>query len=342
MAEGVSGRSPIVFTSVPPRAGEGRAKLGEALQQPEAVIVERLLTTAAVDGPMRNRIDSEARRLVENVRRKRQGPGGLDAFLQEFSLSSREGVVLMCLAEALLRIPDADTADRLIRDKLSDADWAAHLGKSESMFVNASTWALMLTGRVMRFDDGEGLGSTLGRLVAASGEPIIRRAVMTAMRILGKQFVMGRNIEEALERAAPAEPLGWRHSYDMLGEAARTKADATRYFDAYVDAIAAIGKASGGRGPVAGPGISVKLSALHPRYEVAQTARVMRELKPALIELARKAKALDINFTVDAEEAERLEISLDLIEAAMTRPVARRLERLRPGGAGLPEARACR
>src|SRR5262245_26559608 len=150
MAEGTSTRGKMGFETAP-RPDETRARLSEALHLPEATVVERLLTTAAVDGAARARIDAEARRLVESVRRKRQGPGGLDAFLQEFSLSSREGVVLMCLAEALLRIPDADTADRLIRDKLSDADWAAHLGKSESMFVNASTWALMLTGRVMPF-----------------------------------------------------------------------------------------------------------------------------------------------------------------------------------------------
>ena len=218
-------------------------------------------------------------------------------------------------------IPDSETADRLIHDKLGPADWERHLGHSHSLFVNASTWALMLTGRIVRLDDEEeGLGAVFGRLAARSSDPIIRRAVTGAIRILGRQFVMGRTIEEALKRAAPSEPQGWRHSYDMLGEAAHTRADAERYFQAYAKAIAAIGKASAGRGPVAGPGISVKLSALHPRYEVAQAERVRRELRPRVFELARLAKAGGIGLTVDAEEAERLELSLDLIDGLATDP----------------------
>ncbi|HSC05839.1 MAG TPA: bifunctional proline dehydrogenase/L-glutamate gamma-semialdehyde dehydrogenase PutA, partial [Steroidobacteraceae bacterium] len=277
-----------------------------------------LVKVARVDGAAQARIEATARRLVAEVRKRRQGQGGLDAFLHEFSLSSREGVVLMCLAEALLRIPDADTADRLIRDKLADADWARHLGHSDSLYVNASTWALMLTGRVIRLEgaqDEEGLAAVLKRLVTRSGEPVIRHAVMAAMRILGRQFVMGRTIDEALTRAAPSEPKGWRHSYDMLGEAARTAGDAERYFKAYVAAIQAIGAAAKGRGPIDGPGISVKLSALHPRYELAQAERVHRELGPRLIALARLARGFEIGFTVDAEEAERLDLSLDLIAA---------------------------
>jgi RHH-type proline utilization regulon transcriptional repressor/proline dehydrogenase/delta 1-pyrroline-5-carboxylate dehydrogenase len=268
------------------------------------------------------RIVTRAGELVAAVRARASGAVGLDAFLQEFSLSSREGVVLMCLAEALLRIPDAETADQLIRDKLGDANWESHLGHSDSLFVNASTWALMLTGRIMRFEAvaEQGLTGTLKRLIAASGEPVIRRAVGAAMRILGRQFVMGRTIDEALARAAPDEPKGWRHSYDMLGESARTAADARRYLDAYAAAIAAIGHASGGRGPVDGPGISIKLSALHPRYELAQAARVRAELGPRLIELARLAKQVGIGMTVDAEEAERLELSLELIESVMAEP----------------------
>jgi RHH-type proline utilization regulon transcriptional repressor/proline dehydrogenase/delta 1-pyrroline-5-carboxylate dehydrogenase len=300
-----------------------RRRLAQALAASETEIVEDLLVRASADAATRQRIDRRAQALVAAVRA--QGPRsiGIEAFLQEFSLSSREGVVLMCLAEALLRIPDADTADRLIRDKLADADWAAHLGHSESMFVNASTWALMLTGRIMRFEAPaaeQGLGATLRRLLTASGEPVIRRAVGTAMKILGRQFVMGRTIEEALARAAPDEPKGWRHSYDMLGEAARTAADAERYFASYAAAIAAIGRASAGRGPIDGPGISVKLSALHPRYEVAQGARVRRELGGRLIELARLARGAGIGMTVDAEEADRLELSLDLIAGAMGDP----------------------
>ncbi len=297
-----------------------RRRLAWALAATETEIVEDLLVRAAPDAAMRQRIDRRAQALVATVRAKGSKSVGIEAFLQEFSLSSREGVVLMCLAEALLRIPDADTADRLIRDKLSDADWSAHLGQSESLFVNASTWALMLTGRIMRVEPSAepGLGATLKRMITASGEPVIRRAVGTAMKILGRQFVMGRTIDEALARAAPDEPKGWRHSYDMLGEAARTAADAERYFDSYAQAIAAIGRASAGRGPIDGPGISVKLSALHPCYEVAQGQRIRRELGSRLIELARLAKRAGIGMTVDAEEAERLELSLDLIDAAMT------------------------
>ncbi len=296
-----------------------RPALAATLAQSETAVVEALLLANPLDAAQRARIEARARGLVAEVRRQRDGIGGLDAFLREFSLSSREGVVLMCLAEALLRIPDAETADLLIKDKVGEGDWAAHLGHSNSLFVNASTWALMLTGRVMKLEgEGQaGLRSLLGRMVAASGEPVIRRAVTAAMRILGRQFVMGRTIQEGLERAAPSEPKGWRHSYDMLGESARCKADARRYFEAYAAAIAAIGKASAGRGPIDGPGISVKLSALHPRYEVAQADRVRGELVPALIELARLAKAQGIGFTVDAEEAERLDLSLDLIAAAL-------------------------
>jgi RHH-type proline utilization regulon transcriptional repressor/proline dehydrogenase/delta 1-pyrroline-5-carboxylate dehydrogenase len=299
-----------------------RARLAAALAASETEIIERLLVRATPDLATSAVIQSRAMGLVAAVRAASDRGSGLDAFLQEFSLSSREGVVLMCLAEALLRIPDADTADRLIRDKLADANWEAHLGQSESLFVNASTWALMLTGRIMRFENAgeQGLLATFKRMIAATGEPVIRTAVNTAMVILGRQFVMGRTIDEALARAAPEEPKGWRYSYDMLGEAARTAADARRYFDAYAASIAAIGRANDGRGPIAGPGISVKLSALHPRYELAQRERVMRELAPRLAELARLARDAGIGMTIDAEEAERLELSLDLIDTCIADP----------------------
>src|SRR5262249_22121094 len=203
-----------------------------------------------------------------------------------------------------------------------EGDWAGHMGHSRSLFDTASTGALMLTGGVIKLDvEGQaGLKALLGRMAAASGEPVIRRAVTAAMRILGRQFVMGRTIEEALERASAVEPKGWRHSYDMLGESARSKADAERYFAAYAAAIAAIGNASAGRGPINGPGTSVKRSRLHPRYEVAQADRVRRELVPRLIELARLAKNVGIGLCVDAEEAERLDLSLDLIGAALDEP----------------------
>src|SRR5712671_1705878 len=226
----------------------------------------------------------------------------------------------MCLAEALLRIPDAETVDKLIRDKIAAADWQSHLGHSGSLFVNASTWALMLTGRLLRADHDTDLGSILRRFIARSGEPVWRQAVSAAMRILADQFIMGRTIEDALERARGAERQGYRHSFDMLGEAARTMADAERYHAAYEHAIAAIGHAASGRPIEAAPGISVKLSALHPRYELAQHGRVMRELLPALIVLARDARAGGIGFTIDAEEGDRLEPSLDLVEALALAP----------------------
>jgi RHH-type proline utilization regulon transcriptional repressor/proline dehydrogenase/delta 1-pyrroline-5-carboxylate dehydrogenase len=260
------------------------------------------------------------------VRRERRGKGGIDAFLHEYALSSQEGVALLCLAEALLRIPDAGTIDRLIRDKLGDADWASHLGHSESVFVNASTWALMLTGRLLRADaspaevEAHELSAALRRFAARSGEPVVRQAVSAAIRILSRQFVMGRTIGEALERARRAERQGWRHSYDMLGEAARSARDAARYLAAYDDAIGAVGRSWAGGAVVAAPGISVKLSALHPRYEMAQRERVLAEMTAPLVELAGRARRAGIGFTIDAEEADRLDLSLDLVQALALAP----------------------
>ena len=299
-----------------------RRNLRDHLRKDEAAVVRALLDAASLPHDAQDRIAEQARQLVAAVRRERVGLGGLDAFLHEFELSSKEGVVLMCLAEALLRVPDALTVDKLIKDKIAEADWEAHLGHSESLFVNASTWALMLTGRVvkLRRDDERDFAATLRGMVQKSGEPVIRRAVTQAMRILGKQFVMGRTIEEALERAKANEKKGYRYSYDMLGEAAHTMADAKRYFQAYRAAIAAIGKVAAGRGPADAPGISIKLSALHPRYVFAQRERVLRELVPQLKALALDAKAADIGLTVDAEEADRLDLSLDVIEAVSGDP----------------------
>jgi RHH-type proline utilization regulon transcriptional repressor/proline dehydrogenase/delta 1-pyrroline-5-carboxylate dehydrogenase len=293
-----------------------RQRLRAHYRADETGIVEMLLGQAELPAETQDRIAARARKLVEEVRRNRVGQGGIDAFMHAYELSSREGVVLMCLAEALLRIPDNETANQLIRDKLKDADFAAHLGESDSMFVNASTWALMLTGRIMQLDQtSSDLRGVLKRLVARSGEPVIRQAVTQAMKILGKQFVMGRDIGEATDRAESAEKRGYRYSYDMLGEAARTMKDAERYFASYVNAIAAIGKASKGKDIIAGPGISIKLSAIHPRYEFAQSDRVMRELVPQVVALAQAAKKAGIGCTIDAEEADRLDLSLDIIEA---------------------------
>jgi RHH-type proline utilization regulon transcriptional repressor/proline dehydrogenase/delta 1-pyrroline-5-carboxylate dehydrogenase len=294
-----------------------RKAVRDHLRGDESKAVRLLAEAAGLPAEAQDRIAEQARALVVDVRRERVGRGGLDAFLHEFGLSSKEGVVLMCLAEALLRVPDAETVDKLIKDKIATADWQAHLGHSDSIFVNASTWALMLTGRVVRLDDRDtgDLAGTLRRLVHNSGEPVIRGAVTQAMRILGRQFVMGRTIAEALDRAKADEKRGYRYSYDMLGEAARTMADADRYFEAYRAAIAAIGKAAAGRGPIAAPGISLKLSALHPRYEFAQRHRVIAQVVPRLKALALAAKEVDIGLTVDAEEADRLDLSLDVIEA---------------------------
>jgi RHH-type proline utilization regulon transcriptional repressor/proline dehydrogenase/delta 1-pyrroline-5-carboxylate dehydrogenase len=235
--------------------------------------------------------------------------------MHEFSLSSEEGVALMCLAEALLRIPDSGTADRLIADKISKGDWRKHLGESPSLFVNAATWGLLVTGKLVGTSSEAGLGSALTRLIGKGGEPLIRKGVDLAMRMLGNQFVTGQSIDEALRNSGANEARGYRYSYDMLGEAALTEADAHSYYASYETAIHAIGKASNGRGIKDGPGISVKLSALHPRYSRAQHARVMAELLPRLRSLVLLARQYDIGINIDAEEADRLEISLDLMEA---------------------------
>jgi RHH-type proline utilization regulon transcriptional repressor/proline dehydrogenase/delta 1-pyrroline-5-carboxylate dehydrogenase len=287
----------------------------------ETEAVARILAAAEIPVDMRHHIGERARGLVAAVRRDRLGKGGIDAFLHEYALSSPEGVALLCLAEALLRIPDAETVDRLIRDKIGSADWESHLRRSESMFINASTWALMLTGRLLRSaSPAHDLRTVLRRFVARSSEPVLRQAVTAAMHIIGRQFVMGRTIEEALERARGAEQHGYRHSYDMLGEAAHTAADAARYAAAYDDAIAAIGRSSGGRIIAEAPGISIKLSALHPRYEMAQRERVLSELSSILLDLARHARGAGIGLTIDAEEADRLDLSLDLFEALALSP----------------------
>lgn len=312
----------MIFEKPLPDREALRGAIDSHYRADESQCVRALLDGLARAHETSQRIDAQARRLVEAVRAERTGRGGIDAFLQEYGLSTQEGVLLMCVAEALLRVPDDETQERLIRDKISTADWDRHLGHSSSLFVNASTWALMLTGRLVRMHDyeGESAGATVRRLAARLGEPVVREAVNQAMRILGRQFVMGRTIDAALQRARPMEARGYRYSYDMLGEAARTMADAERYFEAYRAAIAAIGTAAGEKGVIEGPGISVKLSALHPRYEIAQAHRVMDELVPRLKALAQDAAAQGIGLTIDAEEAERLDLSLDAIEAVSGDP----------------------
>ena len=307
-----------------PPLGEGplRAAIRRAHRADEATTIRGLLAEASVDAEPRARIQTRARRLAERVREAGGDQLGVEAFLHEYSLSTREGVMLMCLAEALLRIPDDETRDRLIRDKLSFGDWARHLGQSESLFVNASTWGLMLTGRLVRVDlerEGEA-GTRFSRLVQRLGEPVARQAILRAMRVLGRHFVLGQTIEAAIRRARELEQKGYRYSYDMLGEGAKTTADAERYQLAYRDAIAAIVKAARGDDLMARPSISIKLSALHPRYELAQHRRLQAELLPRLFELLAQARAGRITVTIDAEEADRLEPSLDLFERLAAAP----------------------
>ena len=279
-----------------------------------------LLTRMHWPSSSRCQAQAQARNLISAVRGKHTRSFGVDALLHEFSLSSQEGIALMCLAEALLRIPDPETADDLIRDKISKGDWGAHLGHSSSLFVNAAAWGLLITGKLVSTHAESGLAAALARLIEKGGEPLIRKGVDLAMRMLGQQFVAGETITEALERGREREARGYRYSYDMLGEAALTAAEAARYYVSYEGAIHAIGKVSGGRGVYIGPGISVKLSALHPRYVRAQRERVMTELLPRLKSLALLAKRYDIGLNIDAEEADRLDLSLDLLEALARDP----------------------
>ncbi len=284
----------------------------------EAALVRRLVDAAALDGAARARITDSGADLVRRIRASVK-PGLMEVFLAEYGLSTEEGIALMCLAEALLRVPDAETMDALIEDKIAPGDWGRHLGKSASSLVNASTWALMLTGKVLE-DREPGVAGHLRAAVKRLGEPVIRRAVAQAMKEMGRQFVLGETIEAAMNRATELEAKGYSYSYDMLGEAARTEADARRYHLSYSKAITAIAAAAKGRDIRENPGISVKLSALHPRYEVAKRARVMEELVPRVRALAGLAKAAGLGFNIDAEEADRLALSLEVIEAVLSDP----------------------
>ncbi len=293
-----------------------REAITAAYRRAEPEALAGLREAAAFDAAALARIRQRAGALVTRVRAERAGASGVDALMSEFDLSSEEGVALMCLAEALLRIPDTDTADRLIRDKLSRGDWRSHVGGSESLFVNAACWGLVVSGKLARADASpKGLDGALTAILGRVGEPVIRGATKAAMGYLGSQFVLGETIGDALDRARRKEGHGYRYSFDMLGEASMTMADAQRYREIYREAIHAVGRSSGGRGVYAGPGVSVKLSALHPRYSRAKHERAMTELLPVLAELMALARSYDIGLTIDAEEADRLEISLDLLEA---------------------------
>ena len=291
-----------------------RSALRAAYRQQEAACVAERLRQAAPSSAVHDHAATLAARLIEGARARKAS--GLDAFLQAFGLGTDEGIALMCLAEALLRVPDTETADALIHDKLAGIDWGEHLGDSDSTFVNAATFSLMLTGQVLRGGSREaaGFASALRRAVGRLGEPVIRQATLQAMRILGGQFVFGRTIDEALKRAEPERRAGLTHSFDMLGEAAMTFADAERYRQSYAAAIERLAREAEG-GVRASPGISVKLSALYPRYDFLHAEAAKAALIPVVRELALAASAADIHFTIDAEEAERLELSLDIIEA---------------------------
>lgn len=307
-------REPFVGFAGPsaPR-GALRATIRSAHRLPETECLAPLMAAARRNSAEHAVATQLARHLVTTLRAK-GSRAPVEQLMREFSLSSAEGIALMCLAEALLRIPDAASRDALIRDKIGHGDWRSHLGHPTTLFAGAATWGLVLTGRVVGAPDESGLTAALTRVVRRAGEPAIRKGVDLAMRMLGGQFVTGRSIAEALRNGRRREALGFSYSYDMLGEAAMNAGDAARYAEDYAGAIAAIGAASGGRGPVAGPGISVKLSALHPRYARAQRQRVMGELLPRLMDLALAASRHDIGFNIDAEEADRLDLSLDLLE----------------------------
>lgn len=295
-----------------------RADIDTAYLHDEADAVKALVAAANLSDADRAAIAANGADLVRQIRAA-SDPGLMEVFLAEYGLSTDEGIALMCLAEALLRVPDADTIDALIEDKIAPSDWGTHLGKSASSLVNASTWALMLTGRVLD-DETPGITRHLRSAVKRLGEPVIRTAVGRAMREMGRQFVLGEDITKAMKRAAGMEAIGFTYSYDMLGEAARTEKDAKHYHLAYSRAISAISDACTHDTVAENPGISVKLSALHPRYEEAQRDRVMAELVPRLRSLAMLAKSAGQGFNVDAEEADRLSLSLDVIEAVVSDP----------------------
>jgi len=285
----------------------------------ETAAVSALMAAQALNREDRAAIRAEAEALVRTARRNNRKQGVVESFLQEFSLSTPEGLALMCLAEALLRTPDEDTRDKLIAEKIGSADWASHAGNSESLFVNASTWGLMLTGHLVEpdADAKRDLPGFLKRLAGRIGEPVIRTAVASAVGIMGEQFVLGRTIERALKRAAKEDTMC---SFDMLGEGARTAADAARYEVSYAQAIETVGLSAKGMGPERGHGVSVKLSALCPRYDALHEERVWSELYPRILRLAEIAARHDINFTIDAEEADRLVLSLKLLDRLAHEP----------------------
>src|SRR5690606_24454407 len=303
MTDKITVPSAAVFENFAPPIREQdamRKAITASYRMPEAECVRALLEEATLPDNTRKEIRSTATKLISALRAKHKGTG-VEGLVHEYSLSSQEGVALMCLAEALLRIPDTATRDALIRDKIANGDWKSHVGSGRSLFVNAATWGLVVTGKLTSTVNDSGLSAALTRMIARCGEPVIRRGVDMAMRMMGEQFVTGENIDEALKRAQPLEERGFRYSYDMLGEAATTAADAERYYRDYEAAIHAIGRASAGRGIYDGPGISIKLSALHPRYVRAQSERVMVELMPKVKALSVLSKQYNIGLNRSEE-----------------------------------------
>ncbi|EOD6181828.1 bifunctional proline dehydrogenase/L-glutamate gamma-semialdehyde dehydrogenase PutA, partial [Vibrio parahaemolyticus] len=282
----------------------------------ESQWLEQLLPLATPTTEEKSAITNQTTKLIEAIRADKKSIQMIDALLLEYSLDTQEGILLMCLAEALMRIPDAATADALIKDKLSVADWKSHLKNSDSVFVNASTWGLMLTGKVVGLGEQgtQSPSQAVNRLVNKFSEPVIRKAMYQAMKIMGHQFVRGRTIEEAQKNGRPMRDKGFTYSFDMLGEAALTTADANKYFKDYLMAIEAVGRETYGNDTSPAPSVSIKLSALHPRYEVANEERVMTELYETLMQLLKRAIEVDVAITIDAEEADRLELSLKLFE----------------------------
>ncbi|WP_375568070.1 bifunctional proline dehydrogenase/L-glutamate gamma-semialdehyde dehydrogenase PutA [Ahrensia marina] len=299
------------------RLEDHRQTIRHQTLEEEALVLNRLMKAAVISDDTRHRAGQRAIDLVQAIRAVKK-PGLMEVFLAEYGLSTDEGVALMCLAEALLRVPDTDTIDALIEDKIAPSAWGEHLGKSSSSLVNASTWALMLTGKVL--SDGKGTAAVLQSALKRLGEPVIRMAVTSAMKELGGHFVLGQTIDEALERGRSAEKAGYTFSYDMLGEAALTERDAQAFFDAYADAIQRLSGECRSKDIRQNPGISIKLSALHPRYELGQRDRVMDELVKQASQLARMAREAGMGLNVDAEEADRLDLSLDVIEAVLSDP----------------------
>src|SRR6185369_7323908 len=293
-----------------------RTELRRAYRPEEETVARERIDQARLSAEELGEATDTARALVKGVRAHK--PSGVDAFLHAYDLGSDEGIAMMCLAEALLRIPDAHTADELIADKLSGPDWSEKLGRSGSAFVNAATFSLLLTGKVLEGaqDRSDNWKAALGRAVGRLGEPVVRTAVREAMKILGRNFVFGRNIDEALKRAAPERRQGLSHSFDMLGEAAKTFDDAERYAKAYRDALDRLAREAKD-GFKKSPGISVKLTALHPRYEWSHAEEAVAAVLPVVRELALKASKADVHFTIDAEEADRLELQMDVFEALL-------------------------